>query len=116
MNKAFQKQRRRHCGRLKLQICLSVRPNETFLSLSFRPDRPLPLGANSGIRISLINPGMVKTGFFDNLDFRPGDADDNYILPEAVAAVVLEVIETRSGTVIDEINMSPGKKVIHFKK
>lgn len=72
--------------------------------------------ASSGIRVSLINPGMVKTGFFDNLDFRPGDADDNYILPEDVAAVVLEVIETRSGTVIDEINMSPGKKVIHFKK
>jgi short-subunit dehydrogenase len=72
--------------------------------------------ASSGIRISLINPGMVKTGFFDNLDFRPGDADDNYILPEDVAVVVLEVIKTRSGTVIDEINMSPGKKVIHFKK
>lgn len=72
--------------------------------------------ASSGIRVSLINPGMVKTGFFDDLDFRPGDADDNYILPEDVAAVVLEVLETRSGTVIDEINMSPGKKVIHFKK
>lgn len=72
--------------------------------------------ASSGIRVSIINPGMVKTGFFDKLDFRPGDADDNYILPEDVAAVVLKVIETRSGTVIDEINMSPGKKVIHFKK
>lgn len=72
--------------------------------------------ASSGIRVSIINPGMVKTGFFDTLDFRPGDADDNYILPEDVAAVVHEVIETRSGTVIDEINMSPGKKVIHFKK
>jgi short-subunit dehydrogenase len=72
--------------------------------------------ASSGIRVSIINPGMVKTGFFDKLDFRPGDADDNYILPGDVAAVVLEVIETRSGTVIDEINMSPGKKVIHFKK
>jgi len=71
--------------------------------------------ASSGIRVSIINPGMVKTGFFDKLDFRPGDADDNYILPEDVAAVVLKVIETRSGTVIDEINMSPGKKVIHFK-
>lgn len=72
--------------------------------------------ASSGIRVSIINPGMVKTGFFDKLDFRPGDADDNYILPGDVAAVVLEVVETRSGTVIDEINMSPGKKVIHFKK
>lgn len=72
--------------------------------------------ASSDLRVSIINPGMVKTGFFDTLDFRPGDADDNYILPEDVAAVVLEVIETRSGTVIDEINLSPQKKVIHFKK
>lgn len=72
--------------------------------------------ASSNIHVSIINPGMVKTGFFDKLDFRPGDADDNYILPGDVAAVVLEVIETRSGTVIDEINLSPAKKVIHFKK
>lgn len=72
--------------------------------------------APSGVRVSIINPGMVKTAFFDTLDFRPGDAEDNYILPEDVAAVVLDVLETRSGTVIDEINMSPRKKVIHFKK
>jgi short-subunit dehydrogenase len=72
--------------------------------------------APSGVRVSIINPGMVKTAFFDKLDFQPGDSDDNYILPEDVAAVVLDVLETRSGTVIDEINMSPRKKVIHFKK
>ena len=71
--------------------------------------------AASSIRVSIINPGMVKTGFFDALDFRPGDAEDNYIFPEDVAAIVLDVIETRSGTVIDEINLSPQKKVIHFK-
>jgi len=72
--------------------------------------------AASGVRVSIINPGMVRTGFFDGLDFRPGDEEDNYILPEDVAAVALEILETRSGTVIDEINLSPQKKVIHFKK
>ncbi len=72
--------------------------------------------ASSGIRVSIINPGMVNTGFFDALDFRPGDDADNYILPEDVATAVLAVIEARSGTVIDEINLSPRKKVIHFKK
>lgn len=72
--------------------------------------------ATSGIRVSIINPGMVNTGFFDDLDFRPGDDEDNYILPEDVATAVLGVIEARSGTVIDEINLSPRKKVIHFKK
>ncbi|RLA04010.1 MAG: short-chain dehydrogenase, partial [Gammaproteobacteria bacterium] len=36
--------------------------------------------ASSGVRVSIVNPGMVKTAFFDELDFQPGDAPDNYIL------------------------------------
>ena len=72
--------------------------------------------AASGIRISIINPGMVKTEFFDALDFRPGEAADNYILPEDVARAVLLILEAREGTVFDEINLSPQKKVIRFPK
>jgi NADP-dependent 3-hydroxy acid dehydrogenase YdfG len=72
--------------------------------------------AASGIRISIINPGMVNTEFFDALDFRPGDAADNYILPEDVARAVLLILEAREGTVFDEINLSPQKKVISFRK
>ena len=29
--------------------------------------------ASNGVRVSIINPGMVKTAFFDDLDFRHGD-------------------------------------------
>jgi NADP-dependent 3-hydroxy acid dehydrogenase YdfG len=72
--------------------------------------------AASGIQISIINPGMVKTAFFDELDFRPGDAADNYILPEDVARAVLLILEARQGTVFDEINLSPQKKVVCFRK
>jgi NADP-dependent 3-hydroxy acid dehydrogenase YdfG len=72
--------------------------------------------AASGLRISIINPGMVKTGFFDELDFRPGEAADNYILPEDIAKAVLLILEAREGTVFDEINLSPQKKVIRFPK
>jgi 3-hydroxy acid dehydrogenase/malonic semialdehyde reductase len=72
--------------------------------------------AASGLRISIINPGMVKTGFFDTLDFRPGEAADNYILPEDVAWAVLLILEAREGTVFDEINLSPQKKVMRFPK
>ena len=72
--------------------------------------------AASGIRISSINPGMVKTGFFDALDFRHGDAAENYILPEDVARAALLILEAREGTVFDEINLSPQKKVIRFRK
>lgn len=72
--------------------------------------------AASGLRISIINPGMVKTEFFNGLDFKPGEAADNYILPEDVARAVLLVLEAREGTVFDEINLSPQKKVIRFPK
>ena len=72
--------------------------------------------AASGVRVSIVNPGMVKTAFFDELDFQPGDEPDNYILPEDVAQAVLTILEARAGTVFDEINLSPQKKVIRFPK
>ena len=43
---------------------------------------------NSNVRVCLINPGMVKTAFFENLTFEPGDHESNAILPEDVAAAV----------------------------
>ena len=67
--------------------------------------------ARSGLRVTLINPGMVQSPFFDELDFQPGDDADNYILPEDVAEVITQALMARDGTVIDEINLSPQKKV-----
>ena len=72
--------------------------------------------AASGLRVSIINPGMVQTEFFNGLDFRPGEAPDNYILPDDVALAVQMILEARQGTVFDEINLSPQKKVIRFPK
>ena len=71
---------------------------------------------NSNVRVCLINPGMVKTAFFEHLTFEPGDHESNFILPENVAAAVSYVLGTRAQIVIDEINLSPLNKVIKFKK
>lgn len=71
--------------------------------------------AASDVRVTLINPGMVRSPFFDTLDFGPGDAPENAIEPSDVAAAVAMVLETRAGTVFDEINMSPLKKVVQSK-
>lgn len=71
---------------------------------------------NSNVRVCLINPGMVKTAFFEHLTFEPGDHESNFILPENVAAAVSYVLGTRAQIVIDEINLSPLSKVIKFKK
>jgi NADP-dependent 3-hydroxy acid dehydrogenase YdfG len=68
--------------------------------------------SRSGIRICLINPGMVKTPFFDQLEFSHGDQPANYLLPEDVANSVAMVLDARPETVFDEINLTPLKKVI----
>ena len=70
--------------------------------------------ARAGVRVTLVNPGMVQSPFFDELDFRPGPAPDNSILPEDVAEVIVQALTVRDGTVLDEINLSPQKKVIEF--
>ena len=70
----------------------------------------------SNVRVCLINPGMVKTAFFEHLAFEPGDHDSNAILPEDVAAAVSYILGSREQIVIDEINMSPLNKVVKFKK
>ena len=72
--------------------------------------------SRSGVRVSVINPGMVKTDFFDGLNFAPGEHETNYILPQDIAEVVDVILSAREGTVFDEINLSPLKKVIQFKK
>ena len=71
---------------------------------------------NSNVRVCLINPGMVKTAFFEHLTFEPGDHESNSILPEDVAAAVSYVLGSRAQIVIDEINLSPLNKVVKFKK
>jgi NADP-dependent 3-hydroxy acid dehydrogenase YdfG len=72
--------------------------------------------ASRGVRVTVINPGMVKTEFFSALRFEPGADEENYILPEDVAEMVLHVLSFRRGSVVDEINMSPLKKVVRTKK
>ncbi|MBO68977.1 MAG: short-chain dehydrogenase [Acidiferrobacteraceae bacterium] len=71
--------------------------------------------ASKGIRVTTINPGMVDTNFFDNLDFGPGKESENSIQASDIAQTVSLVLGMPSGTVIDEINLSPLKKVIKKK-
>ena len=72
--------------------------------------------ANNNIKVTIVNPGMVNTPFFKKLDFSPGKKFDEFIESSDVAKIVLDILNFRDGTVIDEINLSPLKKVIKFKK
>lgn len=69
----------------------------------------------SGIRVTSIHPGMVKTEFFDALDIYPGADPENYVVPENVADTVAMVLASRPETNFDEIVLSPLKKVVRFR-
>lgn len=71
--------------------------------------------AKSHIRVSLINPGMVDTSFFEHLEFSPGEDPSEHIIAEDLAETVSFLLNGRKGTVIDEINMSPQSKKIRFE-
>ena len=71
--------------------------------------------ANNNIRVSIINPGMVRTDFFNNLNFEPGDSEENTIGLKDISSTVTYILGLSRNTIVDEINLSPSKKAIKFK-
>ena len=71
--------------------------------------------ANKNIRVSIINPGMIKTDFFENLNFEPGNDEENAINIKDVSSTVAYILDLSRNTIVDEINLSPLKKSIKFK-
>ena len=71
---------------------------------------------SDGIQVSLINPGMVRSPFFDEQTFAPGDAPENAISTNDIASVVMQILQSSANIVIDEINVSPRIKSINFTR
>jgi 3-hydroxy acid dehydrogenase/malonic semialdehyde reductase len=69
----------------------------------------------AGLNVSLINPGMVDTPFYENLYFRPGEDKTNRIPVQTIADCVYSLLHTDSNLVIDEINLTPRNRVVSFK-
>ncbi len=72
--------------------------------------------ANDNIAVSIINPGMVKSPFFDTLNFRPDNAPNNAILCTDIAQIVCFIYDSHPNFILDEINCSPAIKSIDFSK
>lgn len=70
--------------------------------------------ASDGIRVSLVNPGMVRSPFFDDLPFAPGPQAQHAIEVGDVARIVAQILDSSTDIVIDEINLSPRLKSIDF--
>jgi len=71
--------------------------------------------ANKNIRVSIINPGMIRTNFFENLNFEPGNDEENAINIKDVSSTVAYILDLSRNTIVDGINLSPLKRAIKFK-
>ena len=69
-----------------------------------------------GIHVGIVVPGMVKTDFYSDAEFTHGEDPENFVEPQDVANAVSLMLNSRSGTVIDEIRATPLKSVIKRKK
>ena len=52
---------------------------------------------------------------FENLNFEPHELERNAIEPTDIAKIIFDLLHTRIGTNIDEVNLSPTTKSINFK-
>jgi len=70
----------------------------------------------NNIKVTQINPGIVKTPFYNNLKISPGTKNDEFIEPNDISDVIIDVLKMRKGTVIDEINLTSQKQIVTFKR
>jgi 3-hydroxy acid dehydrogenase/malonic semialdehyde reductase len=99
-----------HAGRKGALYCAAKYGLRGF-SQSLREDC-----SNDGIQVSLVNPGMVRSSFFDELSFEPAAAPENAIAVDDVAEIIWQILQSSPDIVIDEVNLSPRIKSINFGK
>ena len=58
---------------------------------------------------------MVRTNFFQNLNFEPGNEKENTVSTKDISSTVVYILGLSRFTIVDEINLSPSKKAIKFK-
>ena len=98
-----------HTAGKKGALYSSVKFGLRGLALALREDC-----SKDGVLVSLINPGMVKTPFFEQQNFRPGKDPSNYLTAQDIAHTVLHILHSNPNMVFDEINLSPRNKSIDF--
>lgn len=72
--------------------------------------------ASSNCHVGIVNPGMVRTGFFNELNFEPGDATQHALAADDVAQAVMSMLNAADNAVVEEINVSPAQHVVQKKR
>ncbi|NKB46413.1 MAG: SDR family NAD(P)-dependent oxidoreductase [Legionellales bacterium] len=72
--------------------------------------------ANSGLSVTLINPGMTDTDFFAELTFAPKDTRVHALQPKHIVDAVAAVLAADAHCVWEEINLQPITKAVVKRK
>lgn len=69
-----------------------------------------------GVRVAAIYPDMTRTNLYRNADFREGDEDGAFLLPQEVADAVEYVVCARKGLAVTELALRPQIRRIKKKQ
>lgn len=71
--------------------------------------------AGANCHVGIVNPGMVRTGFFDILNFEPGPEQAHALQAEQVADAVMSLLLAPDDALISEVLIQPRQHVVRKK-
>lgn len=71
--------------------------------------------ATSSLKVTLIQPGLTRTPFYDNQYFEPKEDEKCAIDPKDIADSIELILKASKGTSFDEIIINPQAHAIKFK-
>lgn len=71
--------------------------------------------SGSNCHVGIVNPGMVRSGFFDSLDFEPGPDAPHALDVSQVADAAIDLLLSADNAVVSEITLQPRQHVVRKK-
>lgn len=68
--------------------------------------------ASANCHVGIVHPGMVRTDFFNELDFEPGPEDSHALHAQDVAKAVSSMLTSEDHAVISELLVQPRQHVV----
>lgn len=68
--------------------------------------------AGANCHVGIVNPGMVRTGFFDTLEFEPGPEKSHALDAEQVAEAVMGLLRSPDHAIVSEVVVQPRQHVV----
>lgn len=72
--------------------------------------------AGANCHVGIVQPGMVRTDFFNQLDFEPGPEEAHALQDSDVATAVLSMVNSPDNAVINELVVQPRQHVVQKRK